>query len=98
MKEQRIKPEYELEVGHSRRSMRGARTLRFQTKEKIFYGKNVKASLVDQGFSFAEGGDIQVPVGLHPAMRSLLSECADLPLDKYCAEGTRRRRHSRLIL
>jgi hypothetical protein len=58
----------------------------------------VKSALVNQGYSFVGGKDVLVPARLRPELHSFLLECDQLPIDKYCAERTRRRRHSRLIL
>lgn len=97
MQELNLKPKFSGKTQTSRRSKRVAQRLRI-AEEKLSYASDMKKALVEKGYGFSRGEDIRVSSRLRPALKTFLSECVDLPADKYCPDGTRKRRHTRLIL
>jgi hypothetical protein len=98
MQELNLKPNISGKAQVSRRSTRAAQTLRLRAEEYLSYASDVKTALIEKGYSFNASEDIHISARLRPSLQSFLSECVDLPADKYCSEGTRKRRHTRLIL
>lgn len=80
------------------KEVRAVHTSSMRIGERLNYVADVKRELSERGFAYVNGTGLRVPSPLRPALRALLSECADLPADKYCPDRTRDRRHSRLIL
>ncbi len=54
--------------------------------------------LKDQGYLHVESADLRVAEDLLPALGALEEAYESLPLDRYCSDKNRRRRHSRFTL
>ncbi len=63
----------------------------------ICSGIDLSQRLKDPGYVHLESGDLQVHDDLLPALGALEEAYERLPLDRYCLEQNRRRRHSRFI-
>ena len=98
MKELNLKPRLNGRAQASRSSLRAARPFGGGSQENVSYASDVKEALDAKGYSFSQGKDIRVPWRLRPALQAFLSECIYLPVDNYSGEGTRKRRHTRLLL
>jgi hypothetical protein len=97
MHQVKLKPMFSRNARTSRRSTRATQSLSV-AEERITYATDVKKTLIEKGYSFTKGEDITIPSRLRSALQAFLSKIADLPADKYCNVGTRKRRHTRLIL
>lgn len=98
MSELNLKPKFAGEAQTTRRSTRAARIRSVEAEGGLSYASDVKSALSNQGYVFIGSEGVRIPPRLRPSLQAFLSECLELPLDKYCSEGTRRRRHTRLIL
>jgi hypothetical protein len=81
-----------------RRSTRAAHPRAGRVETKVSYSSDVKKALNAKGYHFNTAEDFYISPPLRAALGAFLSECSDLPADKYSEEGTRKRRHTRLIL
>ncbi len=59
---------------------------------------DLKRQLKDRGYGYVEGDGLRVRDDLLPALSALEGAYERLPLDRYCVERNRRRRHSRFVL
>jgi hypothetical protein len=98
MEKLNLKPDFSRKALVSRRSMRAAPRFDRQADEKMSYASDVKTALIEKGYNFTPSEDVRFSLNLRPELHTFLSECMNLPVDPYCVEGTRERRHTRLIL
>lgn len=98
MQQLNLKAKFPIQVQILYESERAPQSFPLQAETKLSYACDVKKALNEKGYHFNAGEKVRIPARLRPALQDFLSECADLPADKYCGEGTRKRRHTRLIL
>lgn len=67
-------------------------------KIRISSGIRLRKDLEQQGYTCFKGSDLTIPNHLQTDLDLLRESYEDLPLDQYCENGSRYRRHSRYVL
>jgi hypothetical protein len=67
-------------------------------RPRVRFAADLAKELSAKGYGYVKGEEVVVAPRLKESLAEFLKECGDLPPDSYCANGTRRRRHSRFLL